>query len=276
VARKLVLPLVLALVAFSAGPAIAIDGGVSDGNAHPNVGLLAFDLDGDGPTPPFAICSGSVISDRAFLTAAHCIVNGIIGSADVQWAVTLEAGSSSTPIVPGGYFPADYPACCALTVPESAIARATDVVVDPLFDVSTFTSPTGGAHDLAVLEFAPGTFSDVTPVRVVYPGLLDHLAAAGGRRGPQLTLVGYGAEMRDGELYIPGYRKTGRATFVGLTDVWLELTQSTDVLPRGAAPCAGDSGSPQFLGSVPRVVSALAAPWWPATRWGGETNGDVR
>jgi hypothetical protein len=234
---------------------MAIDGGVSDGNAHPNVGLLAFDLDGDGPTPPFAICSGSVISDRAFLTAAHCIVNGIIGSADVQWAVTLEAGSSSTPIVPGGYFPADYPACCALTVPESAIARATDVVVDPLFDVSTFTSPTGGAHDLAVLEFAPGTFSDVTPVRVVHPGLLDHLAAAGGRRGPQLTLVGYGAEMRDGELYIPGYRKTGRATFVGLTDVWLELTLSTDVLPRGAAPCAGDSGSPQFLGGSNIQVS---------------------
>src|SRR5688500_14935816 len=54
-------------------PAGAVDNGVPDGDAHPNVGLLAFDIDGEGPTPPFALCTGSVISDHAFLTAAHCI-----------------------------------------------------------------------------------------------------------------------------------------------------------------------------------------------------------
>ena len=39
--RRLVLPLALALLVFSAAPALAIDGGVPDGNGHPNVGFLA-------------------------------------------------------------------------------------------------------------------------------------------------------------------------------------------------------------------------------------------
>jgi hypothetical protein len=256
VTARLVLPLVLVFLAISASPALAIDGGTPDGGAHPNVGLLAFDVDGAGPTPPFAICAGSVISDRAFLTAGHCIINDIVGQfPDATWAVTLEGGTPSAPIVPGGYFPSDYPACCALTVPESAIARATDTMVDPLFDAATFTSPAGGAHDLAVVEFPAGTFAAVTPVQVVRPGLLDHLATAGSRRGPQLTLVGYGAEVRDGDLYIPGYRKTGRASFVDANEVWLELSQDTTLLPRSASPCAGDSGSPQFLGASNIQVS---------------------
>jgi hypothetical protein len=33
-------------------------------------------------------------------------------------------GPTAAPIVPGGTFPADYPACCALTVPEAKINRA--------------------------------------------------------------------------------------------------------------------------------------------------------
>jgi len=251
--RRLALPVALALVALSAAPAAAIEGGVPDGNGHPNVGMLGFDIDGAGPTPPFLICTGSVISDRAFLTAAHCIENDIISLfPSVTWGVSLVPGSPSDPVMPGG---SDYPACCAFIVPPSSIAYATDVVVDPQFDLSTFTSVTGGEHDLAILEFAPGTFAGVTPVSIVRPGVLGHLGAAGDRLGPQVTVVGYGTEVRDGVLYEAGYRKTGRASIIGETDNWLALTQTTGTLPRSAALCAADSGSPQFIGDSNVEVS---------------------
>jgi hypothetical protein len=257
VTRTIVLPLVLALVALSPTPVAAIEGGVPDSDAHPNVGVLAFDIDGPGGVPPFASCSGSVIADDAFLTAAHCIIPPLFElPPNVTWAVSLEPGSPTAPIIPGGYFPADVPGCCVLTVPESTIRYATNVVVDPMYDPGSY-GLTGGAHDLAVVQFAPGAFAGVKPVDIVRPGQLDHLAPAGHRAGPQFTIVGYGGEIRDGAVYFQGYRKAARASFIGLTDTWVALTQTTDSLPRNAALCLADSGSPQFLGGTNFVVSVF-------------------
>lgn len=226
------IPLSLTLLALAtANPAVAIDGGAPDGSGHPNVGLLAFDLDGDGPLPLLGLCTGSVLSDRAFLTAAHCIE---AVPASVTWAVSLDAG----PVVQGGSYPDAYPLpCCALTQ-STTTERATGVTVDQ-------------QDDLAVVRFAPGTFATVEPVELPRIGMLDHLASRGNREGPQFTLVGYGAEIKDGGFYIGGYRETARASFAGLEPDWLELVARTGAL------CFGDSGSPQFLGGSNLEVSLL-------------------
>jgi len=232
--------LAVLLAVLLPAPADAIVGGAPDGDAHPNVGLLAFDVDGTGPAPPIGICGGSVISDAAFLTARHCIEPPLIPlPPGVQWVVTLEGGSPDAPVTPGGVFPDAFPGCCVLTVPEARLARATGVVLHPAFEpgfVPGMGAPGAGRHDLAVVRFPPGAFAGVTPVA------LPPARLPGSRRGgPRVTLVGYGAEQRDG-LFVPGYRKTARAAFAGADGNWLLLA------PRTGALCMGDSGSPQFLG----------------------------
>jgi hypothetical protein len=248
VRHAIALALLLAALA-PPSPAGAIVGGVPDSDRHANVGLLAFDVDGTGPAAPIAICAGSVISDRAFLTARHCIEPPLIPlPPGVDWVVTLDGGSPAAPVTPGGGFPDAFPACCMIALEESRLARATGVALHPAFEpgfVPGAGAPAVGRHDLAVLTFAPGTFAGVAPV-VLPAGRLP-----AGR--PRVTLVGYGAELRGG-LYLPGYRKTARASFAGSDANWLLLSAPS---PRGGALCMGDSGSPQFLGASNLQISVF-------------------
>jgi len=225
----------LGLFLAVASPAAAIDGGMPDGLRHPNVGALAYDADSVGPIPPVAFCTGSVISDHAFLTARHCIEPPLVPLPPVfEWVITLDPG----PIQPGGFVPADFPACCRVSVP---VARATGVVLHPGYTPGFVPGqdPTLGEHDVAVVLFPRGTFAGVKPVRI-----------ARGIHGRHVKLVGYGAELRDGALYAGGVRKKARAPIADLSGNWLRIVNRNDGRPGGGAACAGDSGSPQFLAGV--------------------------
>jgi Trypsin len=227
-------------------PARAVDNGIPDGDRHPNVGLLGFDFDAEGDSPPFFLCSGSVLSDRAFLTAAHCID---VFDDTVQWVVSLEPGAPQAPVFESGFVFDDFP--FAVSAP---VERPLATIVHPRFDPETL------AHDLAVLVFAPGTF-DVRPVDLPRPRLLDALSRRPGLAGASFTLVGYGADpdysAAEPRYFIRGYRQTATAPFLALSSGQLRLA-GADAGGRGGL-CVGDSGSPQFLGSSNTAVSQLSA-----------------
>ena len=56
------------LTLLTAGPAIAVTDGELDGEGHPHVGLLIFDVGGN----PAWRCSGTLLSPTILLTAGHC------------------------------------------------------------------------------------------------------------------------------------------------------------------------------------------------------------
>jgi Trypsin len=235
---KLIATLGALLFLILAPRALAIDEGVPDRDRHPFVGLLGFDVDGPGPTPPALLCSGSVLSDRHFLTAAHCIP---AVPPDVEWVVTLEPGRPAAPVVLPGIFPDDFPH--PLTVPAK---RGGVAVVHPDFD------PERLAHDIAVIRFPDDTFAGVTPVTMPPAGLLDRVR---GLERRSFRLVGYGTDPEYGEgppvFIVEGYRQTRTAAFAALTRRQLLLE---------GGGCLGDSGSPQLLGEPGIAVSLLSDP----------------
>jgi hypothetical protein len=225
---------VLIAAALAAAPALAVDEGVPDRAGHPYVGALAADPDGDGPQAPIPWCTGSVVSDRVFLTAAHCIV---AQPPETVWYVTLASGSPRAPMLLPGVFPDDWPDFPFL-VP---LTRANQAVMHP--DFGGFDNRT---HDVAVVLFAPNTFAGVEPVELPKARQLDHLDLG---RAP-VRLVGYGVDPEHGDgapqFMLEGYRQTATAPFRRLTGRQLLLDGDAAATRQGGL-CLGDSGSPQLL-----------------------------
>jgi hypothetical protein len=236
----------VALLASLPSQSLAIGGGVPDGNGHPNVGLLGFDLDGPGgELPPFAVCTCFVASDSVVITAAHCIEV----APNASWAVTLQPGSPNNPVYPPGIFPDDFP--FPIIVPAT---YADEVHMHPHFGEGRFR-----ANDVAVLIFQPGTFASVTPVTLPSELQLNALAYQGGLRGQEFTLVGYGAIPFDRPtepVFVPGYRQVASAPFQALMPVSLILQGTPEATGVGFT-CTGDSGGPQFLGGSNLAVSLV-------------------
>jgi len=238
--------LLASVLLLTAAPVSAVDNSVVD-RSQRAVGLLGFDVDGPGGLGPFILCSGFVISDHAFVTAAHCVVP--MESVAASWVVTLEAGSPDDPVYLPGIFNlalynfGDFPILVDTVV-------ATGHSVHPDFD------PTTRTNDVAVIEFPTGTFS-TKPVKLASEGFLDRLHDVGVLYEVPVRLVGYGGDEYLGDyLYaIPGYRKWGFGIALGLTDHKL-MVGTNKVMD--SQNLAGDSGSPQFL--VGRAVSLASSP----------------
>lgn len=216
-------------------PAMAVENGVYD-RTHKAVTAFGFDMDGPEGLPPFSLCSGFVISDYALATAAHCLVP-MLGIA-ASWAVVLEPGSPDEPATPIGVFDQaiynffDFP---ILVETAPSVTHH----IHPGFNPATM------ANDVAVIEFAPKTFS-ARPMRLPPEGFLDRMSAVGALYEVPVKLAGCGTtEDLGGTLRaVSGYCTRGFAIATGLTEQSL-IIGTNDVM--NSKTLAGDSGSPQIM-----------------------------
>ena len=207
---------VLAFLAFAPN-AWAVWGGQED-TAHPGVGAMYFDDDGDGVvTADSLVCSGSYAGrskdgrSDVFLLAGHCLPPA----------------------------EAEIPAS-ALKVSFDRDARngvTGTITVASYHQKPGFGHDLGDFNDLGILLLPLGSVGSLPAVQLPPAGYLDQLKAAG------TTFA------------LDGVRRSGTSTVIGLGQNFLKLTQNRNSLGTGSGLCFGDSGSPQLERGTLRLLS---------------------
>jgi hypothetical protein len=218
----------IAALAVSATPALAIIGGAFDGNGHPYVGAL--DLRPTGRRIP---CTGTLISPTVFLTAGHCTT--FLDQAGLTHArVTFDPLFSDT-----------------------ARFYTGSVHTNPLY-APFMTGSQSDPGDFGVIVFSEPV-NEITPAALPRAGLLDQLGPQG-LRSVIFPTVGYGITRLLGgsngggppdiDRDSAGTRMLATQTFFSLADAWLRLSMLND-----GRVCTGDSGAPNFLFDTDLVVA---------------------
>jgi hypothetical protein len=238
--------LIVSVLLLAARPTLAIENGKADPGKRP-VGALGFVPIWSPSGPPLGFCTGFVISDAAFVTAAHCTAS--FSSIALSFEVTLAPGSARIPVIEPG---------TVQTAPlDLGTLRPilTETVTATGVDYCSGATELPGliVPDVAVLTFPAGTFA-VRPVRLPRLGFVDDLDSRGVLYNSPAHLSGYGAaeELTDGEVFVAGYRQRGLSKVsavvtdpaVGAARRWL-LLEPTEIFD--ADPLSGDSGSPLFM-----------------------------
>ena len=209
--RSLVALALVATLLLTVGPVSAIVYGELDNGRHPYVGAFVVERDGEF----VSVCSGTLISETVFLTAAHCVREERV----VYVSFDDEITQTST-FHPGKAF------------------------AHPKFG-------SGGAnntYDIAVIVLDEPVAMDEYG-RLPSAGLLDELKSQ--LRSQPFTAVGYGAIRESRKKGFEGildndHRRMALQSFNSLTKSWLKLSMNQATGDGGT--CYGDSGGPHFLG----------------------------
>jgi len=217
---------VAALVATA--PALAITFGQPDGDNHPEVGQLVVKLDDDTLIP---FCSGTMVSERVFLTAGHCtfFADVFFGAAGYELGVTFISDLGLGDGVPD-FDESDLTLGVGHTHPSydgkyGSSSKRVDVAV-----VVLEADPGVGAADLPSLNLL-----DTVDLKTAW-----------------FTTVGYGV-VRDDKTKGPqalsydGMRRYAVQQATELSRGWLKLSMNPATGDGGT--CNGDSGGPHFLGA---------------------------
>ncbi len=231
--RVLVLGLTTALLLI--GPhAGAITYGEPDGERHPNTGaLLAPVAYSDGT---WVTCTGTLISETVFLTAAHCDQG--LERVRVTFASAYVDGKS--PAFWGTWHG------------------------DPAYNQAQ-----SDTHDIAVVVLDKAV-RGITPARLPAADSLSSLTGS-----QQFTPVGYGAqEVTQGkgpkQLHYQDVRYMATGTLNSINPTWLRISMNPAKGDGGT--CYGDSGGPNFLGAGSTETNIVASTTITGDMWCRSTN----
>lgn len=239
--KKITLSIVLALAVLLStfGLASAITNGTPDGDAHPYVGLIVFDvLDEDGNQVPSHRCSASLLTDTVVLTAGHC-TDGTVAAR--IWFDEVVQGNPEYPFSGATSYdgtPYTYPGFCigcGNGLPGFAAGDVGIVVLSepvPAAVVSEYaTLPSEGLVD---------TLANKTEIDFVGYGVQEQIVGG----GPPVW-----AGLRN-RLFAPSELVSGNFTH---SDQFMKLALN----PGGGSggTCFGDSGGPDLLAGTSTVLA---------------------
>ena len=202
-----------------------------------------WDNTGDGVPDRFDwVCSGTMVDDDTYLTAAHCTDDWPAGT---RFFVSLEQDLQSL-----------IDANAALTPAAQAALFLTEgwVVEGDTHQDSAFPGNSADAHDIGVIDFAeravtPQDVWDFTPATLPTAGQLTQLGSRA-LDAADWWAVGYGTEEAvrgpGGQTHPGGgVRMKGMEDFNALNPTWVRLAMNESRGLGGA--CYGDSGGPNFV-----------------------------
>jgi secreted trypsin-like serine protease len=229
---------VLTLAVLMVGSVGAITWGTPDGNGHPYVGLLVFDVGG----APSHRCSGTLLSSTVVLTAGHCTFG--TDAARVWFDSDVGAGR------PGNGYPFS-----GGTAIEASLIQTHPLYVDEAFYL----------HDVGIVVLSQPVNLGTGQLSAV--GVLDELATRRGLQEQIFTPVGYGLQgivpnPNDVQADLVRYRATTRLISVKGTagipaGTSVLFTNNPGQAARGGT-CFGDSGGPIFMGDSNTIVAVTS------------------
>jgi Trypsin len=235
--RRPVVLFCLILVVFSATLFIATPrshaityGFVDSNGTFSNAG--AFIVKSPQTGQIFPICSGTLITQNVFLTAAHCTSYFTQELAPNGWTAYVSFDGS----IPFG----------PLSSNTTTLIGVSAAVTNPNYNRSQSDSGDVGA---LILE---SNVAGVTPATLPVCGLLDQLRAQNGLKSAVFTPVGYGLQNRVVGGGVPFFqdqnpipRMFAFSSFNSLNPGYLRLSQNPSTGNGGT--CFGDSGGPNFF-----------------------------